>query len=245
MEKIVNRLLIITLAAAAVFATLTYKYRNAEHDSACREDLNFTLCEYISVELKQLDVTVIPYDGEYIGVSYTNDLPLSFEIGDNELRISESDRLMISLFTRSDTRYGLKLYLPRTAFREISIYTGTGEVNVGRVDSGIISVITNTGDIRCENTVSRVSLSTSTGYISLDFESVVSGSSINSRNGDADLKFPQKSSVEVEFETDTGECNTDLWDGAIKGSYSYGFNGGDKQIKALLNSGILNINEKG
>lgn len=245
MEKVINRLLIVTLVAALLFGALAYKFKDAEHDSAYREDLNFTLCEYIDIELKRLDVTVMPYDGELIGVSYTSDLPLAFNIGDNRLTISESEKFMISLFTGSDTKYGLNLYLPRTAFREISIYTGTGSVNVGRVDSGVISAITNTGDISFVDTVSRVSLSTSTGFIKLDFDSVVSGTDIFSRNGNADLSFPKKSSVEVNFETETGECNTDLWGGSIRGSYRYGFNGGDRLINATLNTGILNINEKG
>ncbi len=245
MEKVVNRLLIVTLAAALIFGALTYKFKDAEHDSAYREDLNFTLCEYIDIELKQLDVTVVPYDGELIGVSYTSNLPLAFNLGDNRLIITESEKFMISLFTGSDTKYGLNLYLPRTAFREISVYTGTGNVNIGRVDSGVISVLTNTGDIFCDNTVSRVSLSTSTGFIRLDFDTVVSGTDIFSRNGNVDLSLPKKSSVKVNFETETGECSTDLWNGAVQGSYAYGFNGGDRLINATLNTGILKISEKG
>lgn len=245
MEKVINRLLIVILAAAVIFGTLAYRFKDAEHDSAYREALNFSLCEYIDIELKRLDVTVMPYDGDLIAVSYTSDLPLAFNIGDNRLTITESEKFMISLFTGSETKYGLNLLLPHKVFREVSIYTGTGNVEVGRVDSGVISVITNTGDISCGNTVSRVSLTTSTGEISLDIDEVMGGSDIFSRNGNVNLSFPKKSSVKVNFETETGMCNTDLWGGSITGSYSYGFNGGERLINATLNTGVLNINEKG
>ena len=38
MEKIVNRLLIITAAAAVIFGALAYVFRNAEHDNAADGD---------------------------------------------------------------------------------------------------------------------------------------------------------------------------------------------------------------
>lgn len=246
MERVVNRLLVVTLAAAVIFGVLAYRFRDAEHDSAYREELIFSLCEYIDIDLKRLDVTVIPYDGSKISVSYTSDLPLAFSVGDNRLTVTESDRFVISLFTGADAKYGLDLYLPRKVFREISIHTGTGIVNVGGVDSSVISVVTNSGDISCGNMTSRGSFTTSSGNISLDFDEVISGTDVLSRTGNVGLTFPKNSSVEVNFETETGICVTDMWSGEIMGgSYSYGFNGGDRIVNVTLGSGILNINEKG
>lgn len=245
MEKTINRLLVFTLIAAVGFGALTWHFRNAEHDSAYHEERIITLCEYIDVDVKKLSVTVIPYDGEAISAAYTSDRPLSFKMGDNKLFITESSEFMISLFAGNGSRHELKLYLPQTVFREISVYSGTGNVNIGRVDSSSITVLTNTGNISCGEMISRGSLSTSSGHISVNFDHVVSGTDIYSRSGDVDLKFPEKSSVTVDFETETGKCNTDMWNGAVSGSFSYGFNGGSKTITANLVSGVLNIYEKG
>ena len=245
MEKAINKLIIVTFAAAVLFGALTYHYRDAEHDSICREDLSFTLSRYIDIDLKALDVTVMPYDGELIRVSYTSDLPLAFKIEDNKLIVTESNKFMISLFTGGDSVYGLKMLLPKEVYKEIKIHTGTGGVNVGRVDSNSVSIITNSGDIVCENAVSRSSLTSTSGNITLDFDEAVTGSDIFTRTGNAEISFPKGSSVLVNFETETGMCSTDLPVGTAAGSRQYSFNGGNRLINAALQSGILKIYEKG
>lgn len=245
MEKAVNRLIVVTFAAALIFGALTYRYKDAEHDSICREDLSFTLCKYIEIDLNKLNVTVTPYDGELIRVSYASDLPLAFKMEDNKLIVTESNKFMISLFTGGDSVYGLKMQLPQDVYKEIKVYTSTGSVNVGRVDSGVVSVITNSGDILCENAVSRTSLTSSSGNITLDFDEAVNGSSIFTRSGSAEISFPKSSSVLVNFETETGMCSTDLPVGTAIGSRQFSFNGGNRLINAALQSGELKIYEKG
>lgn len=245
MEKAVNRLIVVTFAAALIFGLLTYLNRNAEHDSICREDLSFTLSKYIDIDLKKLDVTVMPYDGELIRVSYASDLPLAFKMEDNKLIVTESSKFMISLFTGGDSVYSLKMLLPQEVYKEIKVYTSTGNVNIGRVDSNVVSVITNSGDILCENAVSRNSLTSTSGNITLDFDVAVNGSDIFTRSGNAEISFPKNSSVMVDFETETGMCITDLPIGSMRGSGQYSFNGGNRVINAALQSGELKIYEKG
>lgn len=55
------------------------------------------------------------------------------------------------------------------------------------------------------------------------------------------MKLPHEASVTVDFQTDTGECVTDLWSGIARGSYVYGFNGGGKVITAAVEQGVLTI----
>lgn len=245
MEKSVNRLILVTLAAAVLFGALTYRYRNAEHDSLCREDLSFTLSQYIDIDLNKLNVTVMPYDGELIRVSYTSDLPLAFNNENNKLTVTESNRFMISLFTGGDSVYGFKMLLPNEVYKELKVYTSTGKVNIGRVDSGVVSVITNSGDIVCENAISRSSLTSMSGNITLDFDEAVNGSDIFTGSGNAELSFPKGSSVAVNFETETGICSTELAMGVVAGSRQLSFNGGNRVIDAALQSGVLKIFEKG
>lgn len=89
-----------------------------------------------------------------------------------------------------------------------------------------------------------VQFSTASGNILLDFYSVITGSAVQSRTGNAEIVFPKGSSVALDFETDIGELRTDLISGSFPGSYMYSFNGGGKLIHASLESGILTVRER-
>lgn len=244
MEKKINRGILITAACALLFVGIALLFRNAPHDTAVSEDRLFELCEYIDVDLLRLDVNIFPYEGDKIRICYRNDLPLEIERGDNRLDISESDRFVISLFAGSGSDFGLDIYLPQTSYRELSVSTGSGDVNIGRVDSSKLNVVTESGSVTCRDTVSLCSITTTDGFISADFEAVMNGCEILSRKGNAEIFIPSRSSVAVNFETETGECITDLYDGQIFGSFRYSWSGGDKRINAAIQQGRLTISER-
>lgn len=244
MERGINRWLIITAVLAAAFAALAFLIPGESLGSSKEGDEYFPLCEYISVDLLKTDVTVIPYEGDRIRMKYRNDVPLTAELGDNSLTISESGEFVVSLFANEHESYGMYLYLPREYYRDILIYTVSGDVTLGDVDSEKITTVTNSGDITSENTRSLCSFSTASGNILLDFYSVITGSAVQSRTGNAEIVFPKGSSVALDFETDIGELRTDLISGSFLGSYMYSFNGGGKLIHASLESGILTVRER-
>lgn len=244
MEKIVNRLIVITLATAILFGAAAFHFRHAKHDSIFREERTFKMCEYLDIDLLKLPVILTPYDGEKISVSYTSDLPLEFSTGDNSLKITESDRFVISLFTGDPKEFGLYVYLPNRLYRDISVYSGQGDIRIGKIDCQSLSATTNSGNILCGNLISFGRFSTTSGNISVNYDDIVPNTEVFSKHGDVDLDFPSGSSVSVEFETQTGSCLTDLWDGAVTGSYTYSFNGGKHIIRAALEEGTLTIKEK-
>ncbi len=239
-----DRLLLITALFACAAGVGVYLFRGAEHDSASEADELYPLCEYVEIEVLRLPVTVMPYEEDMIRVSYKNDVPLEVEMGDNSLIITESDEFVISLFAGSDADFGLYVYLPREIYRDIAVYTSSGSVKIGGVDSQKITVSTDTGDILSEGTRSVSALSTEKGDITLDFESVIEGSYIQTRYGSAKLIFPKGSSVALDFETETGECITSLISGKLYGSNMYSINGGKKLIHASLETGTLEVSEK-
>ncbi len=243
-RAVIHRWLIITGGLAAAFAAAAVIFPGESLGSARQGDEQFPLCEYISVDLLKTPVTVIPSDGDKIRFSWKNDVPLTAELGDNSLTITESSEFMISLFAGDTSDYGMQLFLPREYYRDIVIYTAAGEVRLGDIDSDRITVVTNSGRIISENTRSLCSLATGSGDIELDFYSVITGSSIQSRSGNATLTFPKGSSVALDFETDTGELRTDLLSGSFPGSHMYSFNGGGHLISASLESGTLTVSEK-
>ncbi|MDE7398105.1 MAG: DUF4097 domain-containing protein [Oscillospiraceae bacterium] len=242
MEKSINRLLVFTLVCGIFFAGITFLFRNAEHDSVSEGDRSFPLCEYIDVSLARLPVTVIPYDGEEIRAVYKNDLPLDFETGDNSLAIAESNKFVVSLFAGKKSEFELTLYLPQHIYREISIYTGSGSIKIGRVDCGQTRLSTESGNITCENTVALTNITTTSGFIDVNFENIVDGCEILSRKGDAKFTVPGDSSMAVDFETDSGKCETELWNGDPYGSRFYGYNGGNRVIHTVIEHGTLVIN---
>lgn len=244
MEKIVNRLLIITAAAAVIFGALAYVFRNAEHDNAADGDESFSVCDYIEINLLKLNVEIIPYSGDKIRVCYKNNLPLIIEHGDNSISISEDEKFVISLFPGSQSKFGLSVYLPERSYREISVVTGGGDVKIGRVDSRLLKILTESGDILFENAVSQFSISTTEGFVSLDIEAAMKNSSILSRKGNVDVYVSEKSSVAVEFETQTGACVPEITGGRPSGNGIYGINGGARSIYAAVQEGILTIKKR-
>lgn len=239
-----DRWLIVTGILAAVFAAAAVIFCGDSLGSAKQGDEKYPMCEYLSIDLLKTDVTVVPSDDEYIRCVWRNDVPLTAEIGDNSLTITESDEFVISLFAGDVSDYGMTLYLPKEFYRDILIYTASGDVVLGNVDSEKITVVTNSGNITSEDTRSLCSFATGSGEIYLDFYSVIAGSVIQSRSGNAQLVFPKGSSVALDFETDTGGINTPLISGSFPGSYMYSFNGGGRLIHASLESGTLTVTEK-
>ncbi len=243
-ERTVNRWLIITGILAAVFAAAAFLFQGKSLGSAKESDVYFTRCEYISIDLLKTDVTIIPWEEDKIRFTYRSDVPLSVEKGDNSLTITESNDFVISLFAKEAVDYGMYLYLPREYYRDILVYTVSGDVILGDVDSDKITVVTNSGRITSENTRSMCSLTTGSGDILLDFYSVIPGSSVKSRTGNAEISFPKGSSVALDYETESGELKTDVISGSYPGSYMYSFNGGARLIHAALETGILTVTEK-
>lgn len=244
MEKRVNFLMIFSLVAALAFGALTYKFRNADHDSLFEEAYSFELCEYIDVDVSRMSVMLVPYDEPTISVAYKNDRPLEFEMGDNKLSITESNRFVVSLFAGDESDFSLCLYLPETAYREIAVYTGIGRIIAGRVDALSLTASTGSGDIICDDAISRLNLSTISGKMDIDLEMVAEGSEIRSRKGNVELTVPHKSGFTLDFDTKTGICDCDFIQDTPMGAYQYVINGGGNQISAYVEQGILTVKEK-
>lgn len=242
-EKIINRWLIVTFIAAAAFVIPALVFRGESLGTAIHGDEEFPLCEYISIDLLKTDVTIIPTQSDKIRFVWQNDVPLTAKTGDNSLEITESGEFVISLMADSSD-YGMTLYLPQEYYRDILIYTVSGDVRLGAVDSDKINVVTNSGNILSENTRSMCSLVSSTGDITLDFYRVIPGSGVQSRKGNAEIIFPKGSSVALDFETESGMVETTLIGGHYPGSYLYSFNGGGNLIHAALETGTLKLTEK-
>lgn len=244
MEKIVNRCLIVSFFLGALFGVLAYLTRNEPHASEAGGEFTFPLLRYLDIDLQKLDVELIPYDGEEITVEYKNDRPLEMEVGDNTLTITESDRFIVSLFAGKESEFGLKLYLPRTKYRDIAIYTGAGNVKIRGVECGKLSAITDSGDIEIDDMSYLASLVTTDGRIKADITTLVRDTDILNRNGNIDITIPPESSVSIDFRTKDGECRTDKISGQIDGDYLYAWNGGKTRIGITAEHGIFTVTER-
>lgn len=244
MEKIINRCLVISLILGVLFGVAAYLTRNDPHASEAGGEFTFPLLEYLDIDLQRLDVELIPYDGEEITVEYKNDRPLDMTVGDNTLTITESADFVVSLFAGKRSEFGLKLYLPRTVYRDIAIYTGTGSVRVRGVECKKLSAITDSGDIEIDEMGYLASLVTTDGRIRADITTVVRDTDILNRNGNIDITIPPESSVAIDFRTKDGECRTDMISGQIHGDYEYAWNGGRTKIGITAEHGIFTVTER-
>ena len=244
MENIINKCLVVSLILGVLFGGAAFLFRNSPHASEAGGEFTFPLLEYLDIDLQRLDVDLIPYDSEEITVKYKNDRPLDMEIGDNSLTITESADFIVSLFPGKRSEFGVKIYLPRTEYRDIAIYTAAGGINVCGVKCRKLSAVTESGDITVEGMDYLASLVTTSGKISADIVDIVKDTDILNRRGDIELAFPPESSVAIDFKTKSGECRTDMISEQIYGDYLYAFNGGKKQISVTAEHGTFTFKEK-
>lgn len=245
MNRVLNRLIIVTAVLTLVFGVCTWLFRDSEGNAEYYRGSNSVeFCEYIDIDLLKTDVRLIPYSGDRIKFEYTSMVPITVMKGDNRVVITESDEFVLSFMTGDSSRFVLDLYLPREEYRGITVYTASGDVYMGGVKSKTVSVVTKSGSITSENTRSAVKFVSGSGNILLDFDKVVAASSIETRSGNADLIFPKGSSVALSYETETGIFRSELISGSVRGSYMYSFNGGAELIGADIGSGIMTVSEK-
>lgn len=244
MEKIINKCLVVSLILCLLFGGAAYLTRNAPHSSGAGGEFSFPLLEYLELDLQRLDVDLIPYDGEEITVEYASDRPLAMETGDNTLTITEDSSFVVSLFTGKRAEFGVRLYLPKTVYRDIVIYNGTGSVNVHGVECMKLSAVTESGDIVISDMSYQASLVSTDGNIRADITNIVRDTDILNRKGNIDITIPPESSVAIDFKTTDGKCKTDLINGEIEGSYLYAFSGGKKQISVTAEHGTFTVSER-
>ena len=241
MNKTINRWIVITALLGLIFAAAAVLIKSESSSTASAVEY-IPRCEYINIDLLRLDVAVIPCDELKITLEYTNDIPLDIEYGDNRLSISESDRFVISLFAGSSSDFGLRVYLPREIYRELNIYTASGDIFVGGVDAMKLSAVSNSGNITAEDTCALSSFISDYGDVSVDFAYVIPDTVIQSRKGNGTLTFPHGSSAAIEFDTIAGSIGGDAIGGRYDMSGTYGFNGGRNRIQCAFESGELTVN---
>ena len=243
MEKKINKFLVVCLILGVLFGGVAFLFRDSPHASEAGGEFTFDSLEYLDIDLQRLDVELIPYDGEEITVDYKNDRPLDMEIGDNTLMITESPDFIVSLFAGKRSEFGVKIYLPRKKYREITIYTATGNVDIRGLECQKLSAVTESGDINVEDMSYLASLVSTSGNIRADITYIVKDTDILDRSGDIELTIPPDSSIAIDFMTKDGECRTDMISGQIHGNYLYAFNGGRKQISVTAEHGTFVFGE--
>lgn len=240
MEKKINKFLVISLILGLLFGGVAYLVKDSPHASEAGGEYTFPKLEYIDIDLQRLGVELIPCDGEEIVVEYKNDRPLLMEVGDNTLTITESSDFVVSLFAGKRSEFGVKIYLPDKVYRDITVYTSTGAIDVHNgVECQKLSAVTESGDINVEKMDFLASLVSTSGNIRADITSVIKDTDILNRSGDIEITIPPDSSFAIDFRTKDGECITDMISGQIYGDFLYAFNGGKRQISVTAEHGTF------
>lgn len=245
MNRTINIWLIVTALLSLIFGGCLWCFRDSEGTAEYYEGRNTVeVCDVIELNMIKTDVEILPHDGNEILFEYISTVPISVLKGDNRLVVKESDEFQLSFMVGDESRFCFRLYLPKHIYSSITVYSSSGSVDIGRIDSDLVTVVTKSGEIRSTKTRSLMKLSSGTGDILLDFESVVADSSIETRSGNAEIIFPKGSSVALSYRTETGSFECDLISGSVDGSYMYSFRGGNNLLHADVDTGILTVKEK-
>ncbi len=245
MNRAINIWLTVTAVLSLIFGGCLWYFRDSEGTAQYYEGRNTVeVCDNIELDMIKTDVQLIPYDGEELLFEYKSTVPISVLKGDNRLVVKESDEFQLSFFTGDEAQFVFTLYLPKRIYKSITVYNSSGDVHIGRIDSDLVTTVTKSGGILATHTRSLMKLTSGSGDILLDFESVVADSSISTRSGNAELIFPKGSSVALSYETETGSFECDLISGSVEGSYMYSFRGGNNLIHADVETGIFTVKEK-
>ncbi len=245
MSRAINIWLIVTAVLSLIFGGCLWFFRDSEGTAEYYEGRNTAeVCDNIELDMIKTDVQLIPYEGEELMFEYKSTVPITVLKGDNRLVVKESDEFQLSFFTGDEAQFVFTLYLPKRIYKNITVYNSSGDVHIGRIDSDVVTVVTKSGGILATDTRSLMKLTSGSGDILLDFESVVADSSISTRSGNAELIFPKGSSVALSYETETGSFECDLISGSVEGSYMYSFRGGNNLVRADVETGIFTVKEK-
>lgn len=245
MNRAINIWLIVTAVLSLIFGGCLWLFRDSKGTIEYHEGRNTVqVCDNIELNMIKTNVELIPYDGEDILFEYRSMVPITVLKGDNRIVVNESDEFQLTFMTGDESQFYFRLYLPAGIYRSITAYNSSGDVHIGRIDCDLVTVITKSGEILATDTRSLMKLTSGTGDILLDFESVIADSSISTRSGNAEIILPAGSSVALSYETRTGSFQCGLISGSVDGSYMYSFRGGNNLIRAEVETGILTVKEK-
>ena len=128
----------------------------------------------ISLSEDTADITLIPYEGETAKIECFLQKKMTHDVAveDGELKVAISDGRAwydhITFFSVSTP--SVKVYLPKTEYRAITVRTDTGDVVIPKeLSAERIEIATSTGDIACyASATGEIALRASTGYITVE-----------------------------------------------------------------------------
>lgn len=174
-----------------------------------RGELSFAAKKTVYIESAGLPVTVAACYGENITVEYAAELPVITEETDEDIKIAQDDGFAVSVLASLD--YYIKIGLPvYTRYKKVTVSTAGGgvEIDAAGLALGNLTVTTKNGDINIASANSYMKLTSSSGEISVDYDSFLFNTSLDSGSGNVFLSIPDYSSVNLDFYTKTGHITT-------------------------------------
>jgi len=210
MLKIRKRFIAVLAAISIVSAAAAYYVRdNYGGATVNRGKLNFAVKKTVYIESAGLPITVAACGGDFITVEYAAELPIITEETEEDIKVLQDDGFAVSVLASLD--YYIKIGLPvGVHYRRIAISTAGGSVslNAAGLDLRDLIITTKNGDIGVSAANSYMRLTSSAGEISVDYDSFLHNTSVDSGSGNVYLSIPDYSSLSLDFYTKTGSLTT-------------------------------------
>lgn len=165
----------------------------------------------VIIESVGLPVIITACYGEDLLVEYASELPLITDVTEEETRIAQDDGFAVSLFVRDALNFYIKISLPVNApYKRIKVTSAGGGVTLdgAGLDIKSVSVSTKNGGIDISAADAFLNLSTVSGEITVDYQSFLSPSVIETDSGAVNVTVPDFAAVNLDFITQTGCVTT-------------------------------------
>ncbi|MDR0197854.1 MAG: hypothetical protein LBI36_06530 [Oscillospiraceae bacterium] len=221
-----KRLFAVLVAVSIVSAAAAVLTRNAFGGSSVyRAELFCAAPPRVNVNTAGIPVEILPWDGGFIKINCSAELPLIIKEDENELTVSQDDGFAVSVFTPEVLGYHIKVWLPSERdYTEINIVSAGGDVAFDARGLSVrrVYVVSKNGGIKISSADSILLLSTKSGNIDVDYAYFLLPSLIETASGGVNLAIPDFSSVRLDYVTETGRFESsffpDEFDGAGTGA---------------------------
>lgn len=140
------------------------------------------------------DVEILPYDGEFIHVTYNDlkdDSMFSFSESGNTLTIKRNTLNSISFFSFNwDVIPPVRIMIPKGLLDSVDVDTASGDVSISDITfTDIVKIDAASGDIKLTNlnTEDSVNINTASGDVSINKLNAKKSIAVNSASGDIKL----------------------------------------------------------
>ena len=191
--------------------------QNGFDGSVVKEEFHIGKAKYITISTTNLDVEILPFDGDEIKIGYVNDSAVIIEKQDeNYLKLRQDDSFTFSLLAKEQFGYKMTVWLPQHDYRELYVSSSSGRITLQSTCAEYTELSTRSGEITVHEADGKLKARTDSGNISCNYLAFVTAGNFITESGNVEIRMPEFSGVTLEFETVCGSAESDMFGEAAR-----------------------------